>query len=129
MSCITQIPLDTWMNLTAEEIRLKIPRAPGAKGRFKAALNRFTKFKDALATFLRLQMSETKSKSHVVQPSWSGNETCFFCHKLMRFSAEPSKITRNCPSPGSLSDALSAEWIRQFDAILRKIQTILDKIQ
>ena len=129
ISCITQIPLDTWMNLTAEEIRLKIPRAPGAKGRFKAALNRFCKFKDALATFLRLQMSETMSKAHIVQPSWSGNETCFFCHKLMRFSAEPSKITRNCPNPGTLSDALSAERIRQFDEILGKIQTILNKLQ
>ena len=77
ISCITQVPLNTWMNLSAEEIRSTIPRAPGAKGRFKAALNRFSKFKDALATFLRLQMSETKTKSHIVQSSWSGNETFF----------------------------------------------------
>ena len=128
ISCITQMPLDTWINLTAEEIRSKIPKAPGARGRFKAALNRFSKFKDAFATFLRLQMSGANSKSHIVQPNWSGNENCFFCHKLMRFSAEHSKITRNCPSPGSISDALSKDWIQQFDDILKKIQTILDKL-
>ena len=52
ISCFTQIPLNVWINFTAEEIRSKIPRAPGAKGRFKAALNRFSKFEDALATFL-----------------------------------------------------------------------------
>ena len=128
ISCITQIPLNDWMNFTAEEIRTKIPRAPGAKGRFRAASNRFSKLKDSLATFLRLQMADVDTKSHIVKPSWSSNETCFFCHKLMRFSAEPSKITRTCSTPGFLSDSLSAEWIQEFDDILRKIQIILDKI-
>ena len=43
ISCITQIPLNVWINLTAEEIRSKVPGAPGEKGRFKAALNRSSK--------------------------------------------------------------------------------------
>ena len=128
ISCITQIPLHTWINLTAVEIRSKIPKAPGAKGRFKAAHNRFCKFKEALATFIRLQMSGTATRAHVVQPCWNSNESCFFCNKLMRFSAEPSKITRRCHNPGTLSEALAADWIRQFDEVLGSIQTILNRI-
>ena len=128
-SCeITQNSLNDWMNLTADEIRAKIPKAPGAKDRFKAALNRYTKFKDALATFLRLQMSETKLKAHVVQPCWNDNETCFFCHKFMRFSAEPSKITRTVTGPGVISDSLATDWLQQFDEILHKIRKVLNKI-
>ena len=41
ISCITQVPLQVWIELTAEEIRSKIPGAPGASGRFRAALHRF----------------------------------------------------------------------------------------
>ena len=129
ISCITQIPLSVWKNFTAEEIRSKIPGAPSARGRFKAALRRFSKFKDALATFLRLQMLDASPKAHIVQPNWSGNESCFCCHKFMRFSAEHSKITRTCPSPGALSESLAADWLDQFDTILKDIQHILDKIK
>ena len=129
ISCITQIPLNVWLNFTAEEIRSKIPGAPGARSRFKAALNRFSNFKNALATFLELQMLDASPKAHIVQPSWSGNESCYFCQKLLRFSAETSKITRTSPSPGVLSESVSFDWIAQFDYILNAIQTILDKFQ
>ena len=125
---ITQISLKDWINLTADEIRAKIPKAPGAKGRFKAALNRFTNFKNALATFLRLQMSCTQPKAHVVQPCWSDNETCFFWHKFMRFSAEPSKITRICATPGVISESLANSWMQQFNDILDDIRHVLNKI-
>ena len=128
INSITQISLNDWMSLTADEIRAKIPKAPGAKGRFKAALNRYTNFKNALATFLRLQMSNTSPKAHVVQPCWSDNETCFFCHKFMRFSAEPSKITRTCANPGVISDSLANNWMLQFNEILDCIWSILNTI-
>ena len=128
ISCITQIPLHVWIELTAEEIRSKIPGAPGARGRFKAALHRFSKFKDALATFLRLQALDANPKAHIVQPSWSRNESCYFCQKLLRFSAEPSKITRTCPSPGVLPESVSSDWLAQFDFILTAIQAIPAKL-
>ena len=128
ITSITQISLKDWTNLTADEIRAKISKAPGAKGRFKAALNRYTNFKNALATFLRLQMSDTHSKAHVVQPCWSDNEKCFFCHKFMRFSAEPSKITRSCTKPGVISDSLAADWMQQFEGILSDLRNVLNKI-
>ena len=126
ISCITQIPLHVWHTLNVAEIRSKIPGAPGAEGRFKAALHRFCQFKHALATFLRLQSLNANPKAHIVQPSWSGNESCYFCQKLSRFSAEPSKITRSCPSPRTLPESVSSEWLIQFDSIIAAIQRIFE---
>ena len=126
ISCITQIPLSVWQTMSVHEISSRIPGAPGAKGRFKAALHRFQEFRDVLTTFLRLQSLDATPKAHIVQPTWSGNETCFHCQKLMRFSAEPSKITRACPSPGTLSESVSSEWLLRFDEITAAIQRIID---
>ena len=55
IKCIAQMPLTTWQALTADEIRLRIPGAPGAKKRFCTALQRFQKIKLAISTFIRLQ--------------------------------------------------------------------------
>ena len=99
ITCITQIPLDIWQSMAAAEIRLRIPGAPGAKKRFLAAVKRFSKFKDALSTFVRLHSLDVTPRSHVVAPTWDGNEACFHCAKLIQFSVEPRNLTRNCPPP------------------------------
>ena len=126
ISCITQIPLSVWQTMSVHEIRSRIPGAPGAKGRFKAALHRLQKVKDALTTFLRLQALDATPKAHIVEPIWSGNETCFHCQKFVRFSAESSKITRTCPSPGTLSESVPSERLLRFDEITAAIQRIID---
>ena len=46
----------------------------------------------------------------------------------MRFSAEPSKITRTCTKPGVISDSLAADWLQQFDDILNDLRNVLNKI-
>ena len=48
---------------------------------------------------------------------------------LYDYSIGYLKWTSTCHNPGFLSDSLSTEWIQQFDEILQKVQTILDKPQ
>ena len=110
--------------MNADEIRSRIPGAPGAKGRFKAALHRFCKFMDALATFLRLQSLNANPKAHIVQPNWSGNEICYHCQNLMRFSAEPVKLLAPALH-GTLPESVSSEWLLRFDEITAAIQRII----
>ena len=126
ITCITQISLDTWQSMSADEIHSRIPGAPGAKKRFLAALKRFTKFKEALSTFLRLQTLDAIPRSDIVAPTWDGNKACFHGGKLIQFSVEPRNLTRNCPASATLPDSVSSEWLLRFDAITAAIRRITE---
>ena len=126
---ITQVPLSTWQAMTAEEIRRRMPGAPGAKKRFNAALQRFQKIKLALATlsgFNLLMCCPARTLSPLLELGWERG--LLSVPKLFQFSVEPRNLTRKCPNPGTLPESMSSEWLLRFDAGIAAIQQIIDQL-
>ena len=125
VTCITHFPLETWKSMTKDKTRSCLPARPGPLKRFKAARNRFCKFKAALVQFSQQQVLETVKRTHLLAPSWRPDEPYHFCVKMMNVSTRPRNITSACPSAHDLPTDLLTCWTEQFSTMIADIDCII----
>ena len=128
ITCVMQLDINEWLKLSTDSLRLKIPGQPGIRKRFLAASRRFAHFKNVLLHFWQMQILGNATRTHIVAPSWTENESCHFCGKLIQFSTRPRIIASTCHSACDLSPDLFSAWCLQFDDVLAKLQTLLDSL-
>ena len=127
-ACITQVTLEKWSSLTAQEIRSALPSRPGPLKRFNAAIKRVTRFKAALERFKASQILENDCRTHVLEPVWAAAERCASCNQLINYSTEPRNLTRRCPKPKDFPVQTLDSWSQKYDAMLRLLQSICSKL-
>lgn len=129
ITCITQLSLEKWNSMTAQEIRSALPTRPGPLKRFRAAINRITRFQDALERFKANQTLENNCRTHILAPNWAQTERCASCNAPINFSCEPRKLTRKCTKPKDFPVQILDSWSQSYEVMLRLLQSICSKLQ
>ena len=128
ITCITQLSLEKWNSMTAQEIRSALPTRPGPLKRFRAAINRITRFQDALERFKANQTLENNCRTHILAPNWAQTERCASCNAPINFSCEPRKLTRKCTKPKDFPVQILDSWSQSYEVMLRLLQSICSKL-
>ena len=126
-SCITELPLETWQDMSLQDMKSKLPGAPGPKKRFVAAKKGILRFQSAMHTVQRLQFLGAAKRPHIVAPAWQNNDKCFCCQKLLHCSVEPRNLSRDCSNTHDVPSSLFLEWEQKFQNMLDSIEHIISK--
>ena len=129
ISCVTQLPLRRWKDMTALEIKNTLKGRPGPRKKFTAAANRLQKFQLVLENYHQKQLLGEANRTHVVAPSWTSQEQCHFCGRLLHFSVEPRTLMRSCNSSSDLPDDTFRSWNQQYNDLRSNVASILLKLQ
>ena len=93
VTCITQITLESWANMSKEDIRSLISR-PGK--RFIAAFKRSRLLLQHMERFVELASLANCSLPHLIPPSWNSAQSCFCCDQTVPVGAQLWALQVTC---------------------------------
>ena len=93
VTCITQITLESWANMSKEDIRSLISR-PGK--RFIAAFKRSRLLLQHMERFVELASLADCSLPRLIPPSWNSTHSCFCCDETVPVGAQPWVLQVTC---------------------------------
>ena len=126
VTCITQIPLESWADMSKEDIRAKNSR-PGK--RFIAAFKRSRVLLRHLERFIELASLDNSSLPHLIPPSWSPTHSCFCCDKTMPVGAQPWALQVTCREAALPAMETLRLWRATFSTHETLLLQVLDTLQ
>ena len=102
VSCISQVPLESWVAMGAKQIRVSIKHACK---RFIAAQKRNFAFYSCFLKSAQRTSSESNA-IHVIEPGWTFDFACFSCGKAIPYSKSPATLLLPCCRPHFFNEPL-----------------------
>ena len=120
--CISQIPLETWVTMSPNQVRRSIKQACK---RFLAAQKRNFALFTCFNKFVQSASDSSAVRTHVIEPSWTCDFACFSCGKSVPYSKTPEALLFQCHRPYSFNETLKCEWHTKFFALDQKLCKVL----
>ena len=126
VTCITQIDLDSWAQMSRDEIKSLISR-PGK--RFIAAIKRSRMLFKHMERFAELASQENSKLPHLIPPSWSSTHSCFCCKRTVPVGAQPWALQVTCRDAHCPAIDVFEQWRATFQSQETLLKRILDTLQ
>ena len=126
VTCITQLALESWADMSQADIRSRISR-PGK--RFVAARERSRLLSKHLERFVELASLDNCNLPHLISPSWSPTHSCFCCDKTVPVGAQPWALQVTCRAASLPAADTLQLWRNAFSGQETLLLRILDTLQ